>query len=246
MDPILRFAGYCGKGMMIALFLLALIYLFFQEKNKNHRMIFLYMPVVTLIIYFCPLFSMAVYRFLGEDLYWRFLWLLPVVVVIAYASVKIISRIPGKKKTMAGIVLAVFIMLSGNLIYKSEHAFYSGNLYHLPQCVIDICERIEPDVYEVRAAFPLELVSYVRQYAARVEMPYGRDYLLYDYAIRSPLFLALEEETLNVEKVTSLAREAECEYLVFWKGKILNGDFEDYGFEILGVYGDYLLVQDKQ
>ena len=103
LDSITRFAGYCGKGMMTALFLLALVYLFFQEKNKNHRMIFLYMPVVTLLLYFCPLVSKLVYSFIGEDLYWRFLWLLPIVVVIAYTAVKIISTLQGKKQIAAGI-----------------------------------------------------------------------------------------------------------------------------------------------
>lgn len=244
LDSITRFAGYCGKGMMTALFLLALVYLFFQEKNKNHRMIFLYMPVVTLLLYFCPLVSKLVYSFIGEDLYWRFLWLLPIVVVIAYTAVKIISTLQGKKQIAAGISLGLIVIMSGCFIYSSEHAFYAGNPYHLPQCVVDICEEIEPEEGKVRAAFPIELLPYVRQYSVRIEMPYGREYILLDWARRSELFYALDAETLDVERVTELARQDECDYLVFWKGKILNGDFKDYGFETVDIVGDYMIVRD--
>lgn len=244
LDTITRFALYAGRGMMIALFLMALLYLFFEEKNKNHRMIFLYMPIVTLLLYFCPLVSLAVYHFVGEDLYWRFLWLLPISVVLAYTAVKIISKLKGKKQIAAGVSLALMLVLSGSLVYKSEHGFAASNAYHLPQCVVDICERIEPKEGKVMAAFPLELLPYVRQYSVKIDMPYGREYILLDWARRSDLFYALTADTIEVENLVRLAREDGCDYLVFWKGKPIEGDFAEFGFEVVDIVGDYTIVKD--
>ena len=56
------FGRYCGTGMMVGLFLVSLIYLFFKEKNKANRLLFVYVPTVTLLIYFCPLWAWVVYR----------------------------------------------------------------------------------------------------------------------------------------------------------------------------------------
>ena len=164
--------------------------------------------------------------------------------VIAYTAVKIISTLQGKKQIAAGLSLGLIVIMSGSFIYSSEHAFYAGNPYHLPQCVVDICEEIEPEEGKVRAAFPIELLPYVRKYSVRIEMPYGREYIIFDWARRSELFYALDPETLDVERVTELARQDECDYLVFWKGKILNGDFKDYGFETVDIVGDYMIVRD--
>ena len=105
------FGRYCGTGMMVGLFLVSLIYLFFKEKNKANRLLFVYVPTVTLLIYFCPLWAWVVYRVIGEDLYWRFLWLLPVVPVIAYAAVKAVQMLDRKIQPFAGTLAALIMIL---------------------------------------------------------------------------------------------------------------------------------------
>ena len=68
------------------------------------------------------------------------------------------------------------IVVSGSLVYINRYMSPAENLYHIPQNVIDICDVIEPAEGEprVRAAFPSELVHFVRQYDTNILMPYGR------------------------------------------------------------------------
>ncbi len=243
---ITLYAGFCGKGMIVALFFLALIYLFFKEKNKNNRMMFVYMPIVILILYFCPAVAAVVYALVSEDLYWRFLWLLPMTPVIAYAAVKVISSLQGKKQVFAGVCLGGMIIASGSLIYNSSTASPAKNYYHVPESVIAVCDLIEPEEGKVKAAFPWEMFQYVRQYSASIEMPYGREYILLSWARRSDLFLALAEGTLNPELIAELARKEGCEYLVFSAGKVIDGEFEDFGFEQVGSTHGYVIYQDAK
>ena len=158
------YEAYIGTGMIAGLFLAALIYLFVTEKNKNTRIFLVYVPVLVLLFYFCPLFEKMIYAFMGDDIYYRLLWLVPVVPVIAYASVRIVMAVNGKKQIVAGIALACIIMMSGQLVYKSPHFAKAENIYHVPQAVVDICDAItEGEEGIVWAVFPIEQLQFVRQ-----------------------------------------------------------------------------------
>lgn len=54
---VTQYKGYIGTGMIAGLFLVALIWLFASEKNKNVRIIFIYTPAVVLLLFFCPFFA---------------------------------------------------------------------------------------------------------------------------------------------------------------------------------------------
>ena len=46
------FHDYMGNGLIFTWFLLSVIYLFIKEKKKNVRILFLYVPVVILLVFF--------------------------------------------------------------------------------------------------------------------------------------------------------------------------------------------------
>lgn len=238
------FDKFCGTGMMMALFLLSLLFLFLKEKNKTNRLLFVYVPFVTLLLYFCPLWAWVVYTLIGEDLYWRFLWLLPVVPVICFAGIKAVNMLEKKLQPVAGTALVVIFILSGSLIYQSSHVEWAENPYHIPQEVIEVCDMIQPKEGKVKAAFPWEMFQYVRQYAARIEMPYGREYILFPWADRCELYYALAEDTLSPERVSELARKEKCRYLVFSDAKKIDGNLEDYGYTLLCTIRGYCIYED--
>ena len=136
-EIVTLYENYIGTGMISGLFLAALIYLFVTEKNKAARTVFLYMPVVTLAFYFCPFFAALIYALTGEEIYYRLLWLVPVVPVLAYAAVKIISEAGEKKRLPAGIAIAGIFMVSGSLVYQSPYFKQAQNAYHVPQAVVE-------------------------------------------------------------------------------------------------------------
>lgn len=238
------YAGYVGTGMVFALFFSALIYLFVTEKNKNTRILLVYVPVILLLIYFCPLFAKIVYIFAGSDIYYRILWLVPVVPVLAYAAVKIIMSLHGKKKIMTGIAMTLILMISGQFVYKSEHFSVADNLYHIPQEVVDLCEAIREEEI-VRAAFPPEHLHYVRQYTQDIYMPYGREILVAAWGGQNSLYDLMVASVLDVAAIAEEVRSRDTEYVVFSVEKELLGSFEDYQFEFIYETDSYVVYRDS-
>ena len=81
------FMDYCGSGIYPFLFLLSLVYLFATEKDRKIRLVLLETSAVILLLFFFPLFKMAMDQVEEAGTYYRILWLLPMTVVTAYAGV---------------------------------------------------------------------------------------------------------------------------------------------------------------
>ena len=235
---------YIGTGMIAGLFLVAVIFLLVSEKNKITRIVFLYMPVLVLALYFFPPFASIVYVFAGEEIYYRLLWLVPVTPVLAYAAVKILGNCKGVKRWMVGIALGGMVILSVSLVYRSPFFYKAENPYHVPRTVVDICEAIEVDGREVVAAFPMELVQYVRQYSPYVCMPYGREMLIVRWNFQDELYTLLNAEEMDAALIVESARKRNCHYVIFREGKTVIGSFEDCGYELFDVVDGYVIYTD--
>lgn len=240
------YENYIGTGMIAGLFLVALIYLFFSEKNKTTRIVFLYMPVIVLVLYFCPFFATVVYAFADEEIYYRLLWLVPIVPVLAYAAIKLIISIQGKKRIVVGVAVVGMIMVSGKLVYTSPYFSVAQNPYHVPEAVVQICDEIEEEGAFVMAAFPMEFIQYVRQYSGNVRMPYGRDVLVERWKAKDELYDLMNENVLRVAEIAEVSKAKGVHYLVFSAAKQLDGDFLDYGFKLIGEFEGYLVYQDVE
>lgn len=245
---IAQYKEYIGTGMIAGLFLVALVWLFVSEKNKTTRIIFIYMPVVVLVLFFCPVFARIVYMFTGDEIYYRLLWLVPVVPVLAYAAVRLMQQCAGKKRLVVGAALGGIMIVSGSFVYKSPHLLKAENPYHVPEAVVQICDALEVEGEWVKAAFPEEMIPYVRQYSPWINMPYGIEMLINQWSVwgfQSDLYEALRENPLDVKKITALAKEQGCDYVIFANWKKLSEDFEAYGFELFGEINGYTVYQNS-
>ena len=242
-EVVAFYEAYVGTGMFAALFLAAEIYLFITEKNKNTRIVFVYVPIILLVLFFNPLFAKVVYTFTGDEIYWRILWLVPIVPMLAYTAVKIILSVSGIKRLIAGVGMTLILMISGQLVYKNPGFVKAENMYHIPQAVVNLCEAIREDEI-VRAAFPVEHLYYVRQYTDDIYMPYGREMLRSDWNAHNSLYDLLMVPTLDVAAVTAELRSWDCEYVVLSEDKALNGVFEDYDFEFFHETDGYVVYRD--
>lgn len=169
------FQNYMGTGLLIGWFLLSVVYLLWNEKRKQMRILFVYMPLVLLLLFFNPLFAKVVYRLGDSEIYYRILWLIPMTVIIAYAGVLFYGKKKGRARILTAAVLAVLIMVSGNYVYDDVFFHKAENQYHVPEAVVDICDAIRVEGREVLALFPADMVQYVRQYDPTICMPYGRE-----------------------------------------------------------------------
>lgn len=266
-DVAALFREYMGTGLIVIWYLLCLVYLWMNEKRKHMRILFLYMPVILLLLYFNPLFYRLVYSVMESEIYYRILWLLPVTVVIAYTCICIYGRMaesgerkakfPASVKSLASakpfapanlfaLCAAGVIMVSGNFIYSSPFFSRAENLYHVPDTVVDICDAINVPGREVMAVFPLELVQYVRQYSPVTCMPYGRETTVDKWNYYHPLRDEMETEVIDMEKLVPLSREYNCHYVIFRPGQKVRGKPEDYGWERFGEVDGYTIYRDTE
>lgn len=236
------FHDYMGTGLLMIWYLLAVAWLFLKEKRKPVRILFLYLPGMVLLFFFNPLLFALYERVLKSETYFRMLWLLPVSATLGYCIVAFLRELSGKKKLLFGGISVVAIMVTGTLVYQNPLFTKAENRYHVPWEVVEICDRISIDGREVMAAFPEEFLLYVRQYTAAVCMPYGRQNMQDTY---DEFYLLMLRKEIPVSEMAALAKEELCHYVIVSRKKVLVGNMQDYGYELFGEVGDYLIYRDN-
>lgn len=213
-----------GSGLVTGLFLMALVYLFLCEKRKARRILFVYTPIILFLLIFNPLFARIYERLLESETYFRLFWLLPYLLVLPYTAVLIAEQVKGWKSALVVVLAVGLIAVSGKPVYSNPLYSRADNIYHVPDCVVDICDAIEVPGREVMALFPEELVLYVRQYSPVVCMPYGREIFMGDM---NDLILVMEKEKIDLDALLPLTRESGCHYIVLRRDKEVVGDKAD-------------------
>lgn len=238
------FLKYMGTGLTLIWFLLALLYLFFHEKRKPRRILFVYAPLVTLLLFFNPLFSRLLGAVMGEEVYFRTCWLLPVILEIGYCAAEIAGRLKGRRGVLFAAAAFLIVMVSGKLVYDNPLYSLAENSYHVPDSVVHICDAIRVPGREVMAAFPKEMVLYVRQYSPYVCMPYGREVLM---GVPDDFYEIMEEhESVELERLVPLARAAGCHFIVLRGDREISGAVEDYGWTVFAELDGYIIYRDNE
>lgn len=225
---VLLFKEYSGHGMIVTLFLLALCYLWYVEKNKENRRIMVAFPICVLVVFFCPLVIIILENLSEEDVFWRMLWSIPMLCVIAYASIIFIRKLEGLKRYLSIVGILAIIVISGDYLYNNPNYHKAENLENIPSEVIEICEQVIVDGREVMACFPSEMLMYVTQYTDYVKMPYGREVFLKPDGINMGNFLydLVESEKVEAKVLSDELRNWSCHFVVLRKSTVLNGDLE--------------------
>lgn len=241
--------NYTGLKPLLFLTALAWLVLFFREKDKRIRVIMVIMPLVTVLAYICPL-TYYVFDKVGLDtqIYYRLLWMIPMGEITVYAAVKFLGKSTWKRAL--GVALSVAIIaVSGKCIYKSESFYKSQNLYGIPDNTIAVIEYIRSiDDHTVINLLPSsDLLTTVRQYDAKICMPYGRD--MYNPVLNyySPIHEAFEKtEYLNFKDLIEATRGEDVEYVVVFAARLMEDDPIEAGYELVGEVNDHLIFRDPQ
>ena len=226
-----------GSGILTALYICVLVFLFFCEKEKYKRILLIYLPAFWLMLLFLPITYQIIAEIVDEELYYRFFWMLPMTLVIAYGLVQAYQLYQGKYRKIVAAGLVALLALGGDFVYNNWRYSPAENFYHVPQSVAEICDLMHAQGREVMAVFPEELMQYVRQYDSTICMPYGRNVLVPDWKIDHPLNEIMEAEVLNSKLLGETASSAEhsCVYIVVREGQKATGDITRdlaaYGYE---------------
>lgn len=243
------FREYMGSGLIVFWFLLSLLYLYLKEKRKPLRVLFVYVPVIFLVLFFNPWFAKLLTGYMGDEIYYRILWLLPITEVLAYTAVSIGEKLSGTKRVGWVCAVVFLTIVSGKYIYSNIYYSEAENVYHMPDEVVHICDAIELPGREVTAVFPLELVQYVRQYSPVICMPYGREILAEgwnEWATWHELCDAMESDPADAALLGKLARDYGCIYIVLSEEKEIKGSLPKAGYEVFLKTDGYVVFRNEE
>ena len=243
---------YGGNGVLLLLLIASSIYLIVAEKSIKKKIMLGIIPILILIGFLLPFTKIAYVAAFdeGSDTYYRLLWLIPTYVTIAFAACKLIfSFNKSMYQRIALVVVLSFIALTGSLVYASGHVNVAENLYHIPQHVIDICDEIAPAEGEarVRAAFPSELVHFVRQYDTDILLPFGREMIVTQWDYYNPVYEVMEKpEVIDAKALVEATRETKCSYIVLSEERKIDGDLVKMGLKLVNTLHGYNIYADPE
>lgn len=242
---------YIGEGWHYLLFLAALLFLLWNRKEKQNRRWLAGYCILFLLVYICPVTAKVIMKYcVGDLVYWRMFWLLPASVVIAYMAVRICKM--GKSRmlqTIAVLGMLALIALTGKNPYLGKDVPYQKavNMHKLPADVCQICDQIAGSREEQEkavAVMPDELIGYVRQYDASIELVYGRRSKLRKR--RKKIHRQMNRENPNFRRLIRMLRRSGVNYLVYLADEEQDQQIESLGFTQVGKAGDYILYKDTQ
>lgn len=219
-----------GSGILTALYVCAVIFLFFQEKENYKRILLVYLPAFWIGVLLLPVTYKVVAEVIDEELYYRFFWMLPMTLTIAYALVQAYHLYQGRYRKVAAIGIVLLIVVCGDFVYDNWRYEKADNIYHVPESVVQLCDLMHAEGREVMALFPMELMQYVRQYDSTICMPYGRDVLVEDWRINHPLYDIIKKEQIDGDALGDTAKQYGCVYVVVEEEREMTGDLTPYGY----------------
>ena len=182
--------AYFEGCAFLVLFLLVILFIILKG-DKREQEIFLPPVFLLFITIFNPIVPVVMNHIFDVNKeYYRFFWLAPIVIVIAFGCVKLIDIAKGYYKYAAFIALITILILTGKFVY-SDGYIKSPNIYKMPTEIPEISQMIHNDFdgEYPRAIFEYDFEMSIRQYDPKILLTIGRDE--YIYAITG--YLQLDE-----------------------------------------------------
>ena len=242
MEDILR---YNNQSYLIVIFLIALLLLWIEERNKKLKIALVYLTAALVVVFLNPLFVWIGMK-MDNEIYYRVWWTMPIGVMVCYSVIRFMMRFKSIiGKGLVFLLALLVIVVNGKLVYTNTIHFKATNAYHIPQEVIDVVEALKLEKYRPIAVMPAGLLPFLRQYSADIFTPYGRNMLEPQWNFSNALYDAMEgNETYNAEEVARCAREEHCTYVVLASAKVIEGSMVEQGYFLLDFVQGYLIYMD--
>ena len=111
-----KYNEFQGGGAQMAMFWLAALALFVGNTKEQNKIVatLLRYTALFVLIFLCPVSAGFIMKYcIGENVYWRMLWLLPEVVLLAYLLTKWILQLQGWRRIVALILTTVLLVATG-------------------------------------------------------------------------------------------------------------------------------------
>ena len=226
------FTDTFSGAWIFPMLLIGILWILWQEKDWMRKILLGILPLVFLFFYWCPLTGLFFMKVLGENVYWRILWLLLLAVIIPYAGCLLLKRLSGIWRQGAFLLLLAVIGLGGKSVLSSEWFETATNDYKVPENVMQIADLLPENVHVVASN---RLTPYLRLRDPSLTLEYARNALVFNgmdvvYGPTANLYKELQKEEIDVNVAGPLAREEKCTFIIISKSLIYNGDWADYGY----------------
>lgn len=215
-DALGTWQVYWGEGYTAWLFGISLLILFiFSIKNKKLRSLTA-VAIMMVVIFFLPVTPRLMTHLDEGAIYWRLIWAIPYVGVIAAAFTSLIRLIPKMElQFLTALVAVVLIAICGKDQISAGNFSPAENSEQIPPFVVSIAENIrEEGPEDCFVAADETVASYLRIYAPDIKMVYGRR--ADGYVNKSAYYLYQYIQTVgaNIDGIPGLADDAGANCLV--------------------------------
>lgn len=261
---------YLGDVTWIILFLASLIYLFIRHRKEKAAKLMLIVIIVGLIVIMNP-FS---YKIIGSYFtdaasFYRFLWPVPYVIVVAIAVIRFISDasdgllgnfLEKHYKVLCFIVALALVFsleIKRDSFLESTLSNLPDNKYEISQDVMDVSYLIGIDwdgknpEKQPRVAYPLSLAYEYPSYDAKVISVTSRNVYYYAYLnnqltdkYADGLVLAMlctDGDVSDMVAVKKAVKDTDTDYLVVPKAKDVKGALEKERYLFVGETPNYYI-----
>lgn len=227
--------------------LICILWILWREKDWLKKILLGILPFFFLFLYWCPLTGILFMKLLGENVYWRILWLILLAVTIPYAGCLLLKKLEGIRRRGVFLVLMILLAFGGKKVLSEEWFEPSTNVYKIPQNVIDVCEVLPSNVH---AMVSNRLMPYIRMYDPTITLEYGRNSLSYNGITETEsheqlLYLEAQKPEIDLSVLAPLAKEAGCTFLVFSNNRTYIGDWTDYGYREYASTAEFVIFVDE-
>jgi hypothetical protein len=228
------FRDYYGNRGYLTLMLVAVVCLFVLYK-EDRKIIWPTFMLIFIIV------NPVLYRYVFSKLiYWRLLWMLPEVLIIALAMTRLVVSCKTNAMKAAAIgLLTVVVWFIGTNVHKYGGFYEADNPYKIPQYAVNVFDKILSLDENPKTIMPEPLFLYARQYSGDIEMMYGRDvqgYIVYTNKERLDMFNQISSEDPDFNYIFAIAGGKEIEFIVLDVQKpVASAELQDkYNYHEIG------------
>lgn len=237
---------YWNEGFYQYLLLLSVVYLLICKRKKDGTRQALPFLFAMLFVFFCPFTAALIRACIGESVYWRTLWLIPLIPVIALGATEFLRD--RKSKLAQAILLLLFvgvIAVSGKSVMQAGNYIRLANHQKVPNEVAYVCNLMQEKAQEenlttIKVASDDYISAYIRVYDPAILMPYGRWGKGAPNSHSASLYKYVNSEAPDYKKLAKRAKQTRCNFLVLPEtSEDPTEGLSKYKYKEIGTAGSY-------
>lgn len=194
----------------------ALYLLFFERKRKKALYLLGYLGIVV-VLFFCPVTAALIEKCIGDMVYWRVIWVIPVVPVIACGFTGLAGRIQNAKLQVIPVVLCLLLAGFGGIsVWQAGNYVKVSNNQKVPEEVAQAAEVIlqRRSSADSLVVADNHMASYLRVYDPSIQLAFGRDGKGRRSRNGKRLYNNLNAVEPDYQVVAKRSAKEKCEFLI--------------------------------